>query len=105
MRLRTAFAFIVNRHRSDIQKKLQTGVGKRLPWLSKSSVNTETNFLKHGQGEIPMIQKCLEFLFDLVVTHGAPSVFHLHVEGWVPVSLVLVLLKLWLRQGKRGGRR
>ena len=54
-----------------------------------------------------MIQKCLEFLFDLVVTHGAPSSLHMHVEGWVPVGLVFALLKLWLGgRGKgRGGRK
>jgi hypothetical protein len=52
-----------------------------------------------------MIQKCFEFLFDLVVAYGTPSTLHMHVEGWVPVSLVLVLFKLWVGRGKRGGDR
>ncbi len=52
-----------------------------------------------------MIQKCLEFFFDLVVAHGGHSTLHMHVEGWVPVSLALAMLKLWLRRGKRGGGR
>lgn len=52
-----------------------------------------------------MIQKCFEFLFDLVVAQGAHSTFHMHVEGWAPASLVLVLFKLWLGRGKHGGGR
>ena len=52
-----------------------------------------------------MIQKCFEFLFDLVVAHGVPSTLHMHVEGWVPVGVVLAMWKVWCNRGKSGGGR